>query len=85
MLTAYQLTSSWEQGDGRLSGGWEAQVDFHLRNDQTIHSTIYHNDFASLLFIASEKYSTSSGLDDFLTSHTTGELIKELAIQSQPH
>jgi hypothetical protein len=79
LLTAYKQAGSYGPGGGRFSGGWEAQVAFHLRTGQVMYSTVYQNDYASLLFIASQGTSRPSSPSDCLMSQTAGQLIKQLA------
>jgi hypothetical protein len=80
LLTAYQQASSYGPGGGRLSG-WKAQVNFHLLSGRVIYSTVYQNDYASLLFITSDSTSGPSSPDDCLMSQSAGGLVKQLSRQ----
>ena len=81
LLTAYQQASSYGPGGGRFTGGWQAQVDLHLRTGRLIHSMVYQNDYASLLFIAYDGASSPGSPEDCLMSQSAGHLVERLSSQ----
>ena len=78
LLAAYQHAGSYGPGGGRLSG-WQAQVDFHLRTGQIVYSTIYKNDYASLLLITTDSSARTGSSADYLMSQTAGQLVQNLS------
>lgn len=78
LLAAYGQAGSYGPGGGRLSG-WQARADFHLRTGQVIYSTVYQNDYTSLLFIVADSTTGLGSPADCLMSQTAGHLIQTLS------